>query len=588
MRIRSRIVLLVLVLAVPALAAVELLAHRLINGVVEDRTLARLQAESRLVGERVLGAGELPRNIDDIVDDEASALGLRITLTLPDGKVVGDSERDGEALARMENHGHRPEVVQALRDGLGLAVRHSDTMGVDMHYLATRLGPATSPVAILRLAIPSSEVHAIERGPTQLILVATILAIVAVGVLGYAVARRAAVPIESIQDIARSLARGESGAKALGTAGGPPEVEGITRSLETVGERLAEQVAALSEERNLLRTILAGMHEGLLIVDSDERVALANAHARAVFPGLAAPLPGRQAVEVVRDPEFLELLRGALGQGHEGETHLTLFDGRVLEIRVAPLEGPGLKARGALALILDVTRIERLESVRRDFVANVSHELRTPLSSIKAFVETLLDENGSDVQIQGRSFLEIVQRNATRMEDLINDLTDLSLIETGAISLMLEEVSARAVVEEVFGILGNKAEVHQVSVACLVSPEVRVWGDARRVTQVMLNLVDNAVKFCRPGGQVTVRAEPRGSSVALAVTDEGPGIAPEHRENIFHRFYRVPGTPERTGTGLGLAIVKHLMRLHGGTIDVESVPGKGSTFRVLFPTLTGS
>jgi len=290
---------------------------------------------------------------------------------------------------------------------------------------------------------------------------------------------------------------------------------------------------------------------------------------------------GRPAVEILRDPEFLSLLRAALRSGQEGQARLLLLDGRVLETRVVPLEGPGLRARGALALILDVTRLERLEGVRRDFVANVSHELRTPLSSIKAFTETLLDEAAADGQ--ARSFLEIVQRNAARMEDLVDDLTDLTLIETGAIALSLEDLEARSVVQEVFASLAKRAEARSVRLLCDVAPGTRLRGDPRRVTQVMVNLVDNAIKFNRPGGTVTVAAEVAGEAVTLCVTDEGPGIPEEHRESVFHRFFRVPGSPERTGTGLGLAIVKHLMRLHGGAVEVLSAPGRGSTFRVLFP-----
>ena len=579
--IRPRLLLALLGIVAVALVVLQLFAVEHIEGAIEQRMLARLDGEARLVAGSLVADGAIRADADDVVDALGELLGLRITVITPDGVVRGDTELDDPDLAHMDSHAGRPEVQQALAEGVGLSARFSDTLRTEMNYRAVRIGDAKWPVAVVRLAIPTQELREMGRSARRATLLATVLVGLLIAVVGYGLARRAGESIRSLRDMAARLASGAAGVTSV-EAPAAAVVAEISRSLHAVGDRLSRQVSELSQERNLLRTILSGMREGLLIVDADERIVEANPYARSVFPSLATVAEGRAAVEAVRDPEFLELIRAALRDGLEGQKRLSLFDGRSLEIRVVPLEGPGLSARGALALLLDVTQMDRLESVRRDFVANVSHELRTPLSSIRAFVETLLDEAG--LGEQQSEFLKIIDRNAHRMEALVSDLTDLSLIETGAIALAHEWVPARALVLQSFESVQARAIAGDVTLRCDVAPELRIWGDPRRLEQVMLNLVDNAVKFNRPGGGVRVDAETRVDTVIVRVSDDGPGIPPEHRENVFHRFFRMPGSPRREGTGLGLAIVKHLMRLHGGSVEVTSVSsGPGSSFLLRFP-----
>jgi len=317
-------------------------------------------------------------------------------------------------------------------------------------------------------------------------------------------------------------------------------------------------------------------------VGPGRRIRLANDTFRQIF--MVADPTGRLLAEVVRHPRVMRELDAALTEGRD--VRETVFEmpgsGRSFEIRVTPLTGRDLP--GALVLFLDVTRLEALERVRRDFVANVSHELRTPLTSIKAFVETLLEER-LEHREQSLSFLEIVRKHADRMGELIDDLTDLSQIETGAVALDVHDVDARALAAEVVAALSPKHREAKVEVALELPDPFPVRADRRRLEQILVNLVDNAIKFNKPGGSVRIGGLYDEGRPVVWVEDTGAGIPADSLEMVFNRFYRVDKARSRDvgGTGLGLAIVKHLMRLHGGQVRLESEPGKGSRFTLEFP-----
>lgn len=348
-------------------------------------------------------------------------------------------------------------------------------------------------------------------------------------------------------------------------------------------DALTAKNAAAESERGLLLSLVGGMTEGLLVVDPDRRIRLANDAFRQIFLVGIDPV-GHRLAEVVRNPTVLEEAEAALRGGGEDRESVVEFagSGRTFQVHITPLRGRG--DDGALLLFFDVTRLEALERVRRDFVANVSHELRTPLTSIRAFVETLLEEQLEN-RPQSLEFLGIVRKNAERMGALIDDLTDLSLIETGAVTLEIHEVDAHEVAREVVAQLAHRYSGAEIEVKLdLPSP----WGlraDRRRLEQILVNLVDNAIKFNRKGGLVRIGGEVGPGKRIIRVEDSGIGIPADSLDKVFHRFHRVD--PERSraagGTGLGLAIVKHLMRLHGGEVHVESALGRGSRFTLEFP-----
>ena len=343
------------------------------------------------------------------------------------------------------------------------------------------------------------------------------------------------------------------------------------------------------EVRSLLEATLTGMREGLLVVDKDMRVVASNAAAHSLFPSVPA-LKSQRLTELTRNPAiysaFLDGLKGIERSDIKVETHdprRQVFDLRVVPIGVTNGDG----AQGALGVFFDITRTERLESIRQEFLSNVSHELRTPLTSILAFVETL-ETGATDDPESCQRFLSIIRKNASRMQGLIDDILELTAIEGGNVQLRATPVELHTLVDDVCASLAAKASAHDVSLKNEVAPEVVVHADVRRLEQMLTNLVDNAIKFSREHGTVAISYE-SGERDKILVRDNGEGIPAQHLERLFERFYRVDRARSREmgGTGLGLAIVKHLALLHGGEVTVTSDLGKGSTFTIHLPKSHG-
>ena len=344
----------------------------------------------------------------------------------------------------------------------------------------------------------------------------------------------------------------------------------------------------------LFEATMGGMREGLLVVDKDMRVVASNPAAHRLFNLSRGNLTEQRLTELTRNPAiygaFLDALKGIERSGVKVQTHgpdRLIFDLRVVPLGGADDDGKPRPARGALGVFVDVTRLERLEQVRQDFLSNVSHELRTPLTAILAFVETL-EVGAIDDQEATRRFLPIIRKNALRMHDLIDDILELSAIEAGNVQVRCERLRLQPVVDDVVSSLASKAEAMEVAVTNEVAGDVRVYADRRRLEQMLTNLIDNAIKFNRKGGTVSIKCDrlQDGSRDRLVVEDTGEGIPAHHLERLFERFYRVDRarSRERGGTGLGLAIVKHLALLHEGDISISSEVGKGSVFTIQLPS----
>ena len=357
------------------------------------------------------------------------------------------------------------------------------------------------------------------------------------------------------------------------------------------GPESSREIFALGK---LFEATMNGMREGLLVVDKDMRIVASNTAAHRLFNLPEGKLNANRLTELTRNPAiysaFLDALKGMERSGVKVETRGA--ERLVFDLRVVPLARSGGSARvgkeppaeGALGVFIDITRIERLESIRQEFLSNVSHELRTPLTAILAFVETL-EAGAIDDPDSTHRFLSIIRKNANRMNDLIGDILELSAIEAGNVSVRTEPVKLNPLVNDVISSLARKVESQGVSVINAVESEAIVYADARRLEQMLTNLVDNAVKFTREHGRVTIKFE-SGERDRIIVEDTGEGIPAQHLERLFERFYRVDRARSRElgGTGLGLAIVKHLARAHGGEVTVTSEVGKGTTFVIELPT----
>ena len=351
-------------------------------------------------------------------------------------------------------------------------------------------------------------------------------------------------------------------------------------------ERKREADRAEIRAGALLEVMMSGMREGVLVVDPEMRVVTSNRAAREIF----GPTEGRRLSDLTRNPAIHSAFTSSLKEYERSETRIETRGpgGPIYDLRVVPLHFDTPGSRAAMGVFFNITRLERLERVRQEFLSNVSHELRTPLTAIIAFVETLeegaLEDSGSN-----RRFLSIIRRNAERMHSLIDDILELSAIEAGTVKVEVGELPLRALVGDVLTAVARRAEERRVTLVNEVGPGTVVFADAGRLEQMLTNLVDNAIKFNREGGRVTVSHERTGGARdRITVTDTGEGITPEHVKRIFERFYRVDRARSRElgGTGLGLAIVKHLARAHGGEVGVHSTPGEGSTFYIELPVCT--
>ncbi|HZH91010.1 MAG TPA: ATP-binding protein [Pyrinomonadaceae bacterium] len=357
--------------------------------------------------------------------------------------------------------------------------------------------------------------------------------------------------------------------------------------------KLAARAAARADAvpaSELLDAMMNSMREGMLVVDGEMRVVLANQAARSLFGFSEGTSQSLRLGDLTRNPAVLSAYLGAVERGERIEAKVEMMeaDKRIFDLRVAPLQERAASAaqstRGAVGVFFDITRLERLERVRQEFLSNVSHELRTPLTAIRAFVETL-EDGAIDDEEHNRRFLSIIDRNAARMHSLIDDILELSAIEAGTVTVAVSPVRLRSMVNDVLTSLAARAGERKVSLENEIGEEVVVYADARRLEQMLTNLADNAIKFNPEGGAVRVHHERAGGRDRVLVSDTGEGIAPEHIRRIFERFYRVDRARSRAlgGTGLGLAIVKHLARAHGGEATVQSIPGQGSTFIIELP-----
>lgn len=338
--------------------------------------------------------------------------------------------------------------------------------------------------------------------------------------------------------------------------------------------------------RPVLNKILETMRESVLVIGEDTLILASNKAACSAFARKNGVLEGKRLSEAIRDLNLHEAFRKALEENKFSDLKLEILgaEKRKYDVHIAPIELDDTKS--AIGIFYDITQIERLETVRQEFFSNISHELRTPLTSILAFVETLEDGAIEDEE-NNRRFLRVIRRNAERMHRLIDDILELSSIESGNIKIQAKQISLSPLVKEIFTNLSKKASERRINLINKISADALIFADAVRLEQMLTNLIDNAVKFNREAGSVTVFAEQNGAKDVISVADTGEGISSEHLQRIFERFYRTDRarSGEIGGTGLGLAIVKHLARLHGGEISVSSTPGKGSTFSIELPKI---
>jgi two-component system phosphate regulon sensor histidine kinase PhoR len=514
----------------------------------------------------------------------AGPTGSRVTVIAPDGLVLGDSEIPPAELGRLENHRDRPEVREAFSGHVGRDLRTSASIHAPLMYVALPVHDGERLIGVLRLALPLAAVTSSYDQINRVMLAGGLVALIVAFGIGIFVAGRVTRPVIEMQAIARQMSEGQFAVRA--PVRSSDELGSLGRALNVMVARLRDQISNIEAERAKATAILDGMVEGVIAVDGQERVLLMNERARAMFGVGPGGGEGHRILEVIRNADLHEIFRA----GHAGdgvlrrEVRLRHPSNRTLRVTAVPLR-LGTEEPGLVLVVDDVTELRRLEQVRTEFIANVSHELRTPLTAILGYLETLLS-GALEEREHARRFVEIAFRHTERLGRLLNDLTDLSNIELGKVSLRLAPTPLRPVVDSVLELVDAKARERGVALSADVSETTMVLADHDRLAQILINLVDNAVKYTPSGGTVTVRARPTADGrIEASVSDTGIGIPRADLPRITERFYRVDKARSRElgGTGLGLAIVKHLVLAHGGDLAIDSEEGRGTTVRVLLP-----
>ncbi|MDQ4081046.1 MAG: ATP-binding protein [Gemmatimonadota bacterium] len=569
MRLAQRLLLGSLLLVGVTLVLVVALSERgLRSGMIRAMT-DRMDADARMIG--TLWRPGL--DADSLADAAGELLGFRVTLIDSTGIVIGDSHFDAPALARLESHARRPEIVAARTATHGADVRVSESVGDEELYIAVR-----APLGFARVALSTAEVdRTISRAGRSVLLAGFIGALVAVA-LALLFARAVSRPVEELSGVAREIAAGDLSKRP--TLAAPGEIGTLADALQRMTEQLSARLVALEEDDQLLRAVIDALNEAVVAVDVRRNVVRVNATAQRLL-GLKGRLPFSMDL-LPRDPELRDALDAALAGETVSELEVAI-GGRTLAITARPLAHGG-----AVLAAFDLTELRRLETIRRDFVANVSHELKTPLTVIGGFAETLADP-GLD-QAQRDRFAHTIVANVRRMQRIVDDLLDLSRIESGGwVPAPVSVDLATAAAEAIAPCRDSASEKNIALDVDIASDATTATVDPTALRQVIANFVENAIRYTSSGGHVTIFASRESQGVWVGVRDTGIGIGAEHLPRIFERFYRVDPARSREagGTGLGLAIVRHLAEAHGGNVRAESTPGRGTTVAAFFPDKRG-
>ncbi len=556
--------------------------YMVLSNSIEDEYISRIsdetRSQARIAAYAIADArarGDTDQQVVDIISHFGELTGDRYTLIDPDGVVLADTVADP---ATMENHAHRPEVEDAVSDGIGEYRRLSDTVGRSFLYVAVMVPDESGTV--LRVAVPVTEINRVVGDMGRSLILAVLTSLVLSLVASWLISGRLSRPLEALRVQARAVAGGDYSARVEPSS--VVELRDVGRSFNVMASRLEDVIEEREQTSLRLEAIMANLVDGVVLTDGEGMVLRMNAAAAGMFDTSEEEAFGRPFVQVTRDHELWLVLRDALG----GKKKPTATVEHGVERASLLITARGIDDDGerlGLVVLRDVTDIRRLELVRREFVANVSHELRTPLTSIRAMVETLeagaIEEPGMAVDFLGRIVGEVDRLNA-----LVEDLLDFARLEAGRAPLRLERVNIGEVVRVGAERLRPQMERARLDLRFEIGddlPEMEV--DVGRIEQVMVNLLHNAIKFTPAGGHVTVRVEQRKNRVYVDVQDTGVGIPEDEQARLFERFYKSDKARRSEGTGLGLAIAKNIVQSHGGKITVTSAQGEGSTFSFWLP-----
>jgi len=574
-----------LLIIVAALTAVALYISGALETFYLQETQRQLETHVKLFQEMLPQPfpPEQPPQIDALCKTFGVSLGSRITVILPSGQVIGDSM---EEPSKMDNHSDRPEIQAAFANRLGISTRRSYTLNRQMMYVALPLKNGEQIVGAVRAALPVLSIQqTLNLIDAKIVFGGVVVALFA-ALISFGVAYWLNRPLEEIRKGAEQFASGHLQYRIYPS--GSQELMLLADAMNQMATQLHDRIDQITQQRNELETMLASMVEAVVVVDPEERILRCNQAAGKLFDIDVNAAKHRNILEVIRNAEIQRFLKTTLHSEKPVEELIEIdFEGeQFLRAYGTLLKSGDQHIQGVLLVFHDITRLKQLENMRRDFVANVSHELKTPITAIKGFIETLQTGAMEDAKTAPR-FLEIIARNANRLDTIIDDLLALSRIEqgeeTGQIALTRDDIAE--ILRAAITSCSPKAVEKGIAVTLDVPETLHGSVNADLLEQAVSNLLDNALKYSGAGSTVQVQGMRENDQILISVKDTGCGIPAEHLPRLFERFYRVDKARSRNlgGTGLGLAIVKHIVQAHHGNVSVESVVGKGSVFTISLP-----
>jgi len=548
----------------------------------QDRIANELEISAILVKNILIESLET-KDIQNLVLELGSQVGVRITVVDSEGNVLSDSD---ENPAKMGNHKNRPEIRAALANQTGQSIRFSNTIKIDMMYLAIPIKKKDRVLGVVRLALPLTEIKEKLSNIYKIIIYSLLIGGLISLALGALVGRSFSTPLSEMKSLAQKIVHGDFSHRIRIKS--KDEIGQLAKSLMEMSEQLEKKIKAVTEDKNKMEAILSSMQEGVIVFDKNENILLFNSSLYQMLELRSEKYIGRPFWEIISNNEINSILKQTLKKEDSLSAQVSLLypEARIIHIQTAPINDDQGMLLGVVGVFHDITNLKKLEKARSEFIANVSHELKTPITSIIGFVETL--RNGAEDDIKKRDeFLNIIHSQSQRLIDLLNDILSLSRIEFREIKMDIQPVAIKEILDNTQALYKNKIESKkqsfQVDIPSKLPP---VLSDPEMIAQAFSNLIDNAIKFTPEKGQIKVTAREKDNFVQIDISDTGIGIAEKYLPRLFERFYRVDKARSREmgGTGLGLAIVKHIVQAHKGRITVESQPGKGSTFSVFLPT----
>ena len=517
----------------------------------------------------------------------------RITVVLTDGQVLADSNEDP---TKMDNHANRQELQSAFKGLVGSSIRFSRTLGENMLYVATPLHDETEHIfGALRLSIPVTSLDRVLQSIYLKVLAGCIFVLIAAAFVTLFVSRKISLPLEEMKLGAERMANGDmTTSLTIDQAGTSSEVAGLATSLNRMAKQINDRMQTITLQRKELETVFSSMTEMVLAIDTDKKILRINRSAAALFYLSPDDVQGKHLHGVIRNDDLLNIVDQVFESGEKVAKDIIVYvgpDRLNLHSRAVPLQDEHRNPLGVLVVLNDMTRLYKLENLRREFVANVSHELKTPITSIQGYVETLLD-GAIDNSTDSRRFLEIISRQTSRLDAIIDDLLMLSRIEqkTDQHRISLSRIQIQVILDSAVHTCRPKAVKKEISIEVDCDENLNAKVNPNLLEQAIINLLTNAITYSPEKSEIKIKSyhsdSPHKDRIVISVQDQGVGIAQEHIDRLFERFYRCDKgrSQEQGGTGLGLSIVKHIAMTHGGSVSVESQPEQGSIFSITIPS----